>query len=78
MLDELIPGTYTQFPVHKMTKLFDKDFHSMKNKKELDAGMRDLDYIGETTWDGQKNKRYEALKKAAIEVDRGNLINMNV
>jgi hypothetical protein len=50
----------------------------MKAKKELDSRMRDLDYIGETTWDGKKNPRYEALKKAAIEVDRGNLINMKV
>ena len=58
-----------------MTKLFEKEFQEMKGKNELDERMRDLDYIGPTTWDGDKNPRYEALRKAAIEVDRGNLIN---
>jgi hypothetical protein len=30
MLDDLVPGTFTTFPVHKLTKLIEKDFIQMK------------------------------------------------
>ena len=47
----------------------------MKHEHEVKERMKEFDFIGEPE-DGSKNRRLEELRKAAIEVDRANLMNL--
>ena len=35
MLDDMIPGTFTKFPIQKLTKLIEKDFVLMKYEHDI-------------------------------------------
>lgn len=73
----MVPGTFTKFPIHKVTKLIEKDFMKMKYEHEIKETMKQYDFIGDPE-DGSKNSRLEEVRKAAIEVDRANLINQQL
>lgn len=40
MLDDMVPGAFTKFPVHKLTKLIEKDFIQMKYEREVKEDMK--------------------------------------
>ena len=45
----------------------------MKHDHEVKERMKEFDFIGDPE-DGSQNKRLDELRKAAIEVDRANLM----
>ena len=71
LLDDLVPGTYTRFPVQKMTKLFENEYFAWKFEEERKEMLKEFDFMQDEG--GQKRK--EELKKAAVEIERSNLIN---
>ena len=40
MLDDMVPGSFTKFPIHKVTKLIEKDFMKMKYEHEIKETMK--------------------------------------